>query len=95
MKNSIISTGGNYSTSRMLVDYTKQLYIPLCNLTNKYFNNLDKVTEYNEIKKNLYSNWQDIVITQNNNLDNISIDAGKNIEVSCNIKLPNINVENI
>ena len=28
MKNSIISTGGNYSTARMLVDYTNNLYIP-------------------------------------------------------------------
>ena len=95
MKNSIISTGGNYSTSRMLVDYTNNLYIPLCNLTNKYFKNLDLVTEYNQIKNNLYANWEDIVITQNNNLDNISMDAGKNIEVSCTVKLPNINVENI
>ena len=95
MKNSIISTGGNYSTSRMLVDYANNLYIPLCNLTNKYFKNLDLVTEYNQIKNNLYANWEDIVITQNNNLDNISMDAGKNIEVSCTVKLPNINVENI
>lgn len=95
MKNSIISTGGNYSTSRMLVDYTNQLYMPLCNLTNKYFNNLDTVTEYNKVKNELYSNWEDIVIEQNNNLDNISMDAGKNIDVSCMVKLPNINVENI
>ena len=28
MKNSIISTGGKYSTSRMLVDYANQLYMP-------------------------------------------------------------------
>jgi len=95
MKNSIISTGGNYSMSRMITDYTNQLYIPLCNLTNKYFKNLDLVTEYNRIKDDLYRNWNDIEITQNNNLDNISIDAGKNIEVSCNVKLPNVNVENI
>ncbi|MDO5555320.1 MAG: alpha-glucan family phosphorylase [Clostridia bacterium] len=95
MKNSIISTGGNYSTARMLKDYTEKLYIPLCNLTNKYFKNLNLVTEYNEIKNNLYANWEDILITQNNNLDNISIDAGKNIEVSCTVKLPNINQENI
>ena len=45
MKNSIVSTGGKYSTSRMLVDYTNQLYIPLCNLTKKYYNDLEKVTE--------------------------------------------------
>ena len=95
MKNSIISTGGNYSTSRMLVDYTNKLYMPLCNLTNKYFKNLDLVTEYNKVKNELYANWEDIVIEQNNNLDNISMDAGKNIDVSCMVKLPNINVENI
>lgn len=95
MKNSIISTGGNYSMARMITDYTSKLYIPLCNLTNKYFNNLELVTDYNRVKEDLYSNWNDIEITQNNNLDNISMDAGKNIEVSCNVKLPNINVENI
>ena len=95
MKNSIISTGGNYSTSRMLVDYTNKLYMPLCNLTNRYFKNLDLVTEYNKVKNELYANWEDIIIEQNNNLDNISMDAGKNIDVSCMVKLPNINVENI
>ena len=95
MKNSIISTGGNYSMSRMIVDYTNDLYMPLCNLTNNYFKNLELVTEYNKIKDDLYRNWNDIEITQNNNLDNISMDAGKNIEVSCTVKLPNINVENI
>ncbi len=95
MKNSIISTGGNYSMARMITDYTSKLYIPLCNLTNNYFNNLELVTEYNKIKNDLYSNWDDIEITQNNNLDNISMDAGKNIEVSCNVKLPNISEENI
>ena len=95
MKNSIISTGGNYSTARMLVDYTEQLYIPLCNVTNKYFSNLELVTKFNKTKKDLYSNWDDIKITQINNLDNISIDAGNNINVSCVVTLPNISVENI
>ena len=95
MKNSIISTGGKYSTARMLVDYANQLYMPLCDLTNKYYRNIDVVTEYNNVKKGLILNWEDIVIEQSNNLDNISMDAGKNIEVACNIKLPNIDVENI
>ena len=95
MKNSIISTGGNYSMARMITDYTSKLYIPLCNVTNKYFKNLETVTEYNKVIEDLYANWNDIEITQNNNLDNISMDAGKNIEVSCNVKLPNINEENI
>ena len=95
MKNSIMSTGGKYSTARMLVDYTNQLYIPLCNLTNKYFKDIDMVAEYNQTKRELYTNWEDIKITQNNNLDNITIDAGNNIEVSCSVMLPNIRLENV
>ena len=95
MKNSIITTGGKYSTSRMLVDYTNDLYIPLCNLTKKYYENVDNVAEYNSWKKDLYNNWKDIKITQINNLDNITIDAGNQIEVSCEVQLPNIDKEYI
>ena len=95
MKNSIISTGGKYSTSRMLVDYTTKLYIPLCNLTKKYYENVETVAAYNLWKKNLYVNWKDIKIRQGNNLNNITIDAGNNIEVKCEVELPNINVENV
>ncbi len=95
MKNSIITTGGKYSTARMLVDYTNNLYIPLCKLTNKYYSELDNVTSFNSWKKDLYKNWKDIKITQLNNLDNITMDAGNNIEVKCQVKLPNIDKDNI
>ena len=95
MKNSIISTGGEYSTSRMLVDYTNKLYMPLCNLYNKYYTDLGNVTEFNEIKQKLYSNWDDIVITQEKNADNITIDAGNKINVACKVIIPNIDINNI
>ena len=95
MKNSIITTGGKYSTARMLVDYTDQLYIPLCNLTKKYYQNIEDVAEFNSWKKDIYMNWKDIKLEQFNNLDNITIDAGNNIEVKCEVELPNINPENI
>ncbi len=96
MKNSIMTTGGKYSTARMLVDYTDKLYIPLCNLTKKYYENIDNVAAYNAWKKDLYENWKDVKITQeNSNLDNITIDAGNNIEVGCEVQLPNIDVENV
>jgi len=96
MKNSIISTGGNYSTSRMLVDYTNNLYMPLCKLTNEYYSDLGTVTEFNQTKQNLYSNWEDIEITQEaENADDITIDAGNKIKVACKVKLPNISAENI
>ena len=95
MKNSIISTGGKYSTARMLVDYTNELYIPLCNLTKKYYENVDNVAEFNLWKKNLYINWKDVKITQSNNLNNITLDAGNSIEVKCKVEVPNIDINNI
>lgn len=95
MKESIVSTGGKYSTARMLVDYTEKLYIPLCDLTKKYYTELENVAEFNSWKHNLFLNWKDIKISQINNLDNITIDAGNNIEVECEVELPNIDKENI
>ena len=63
--------------------------MPLCNLTKKYYENIDNVAEFNLWKKNLYVNWKDIKISQKNNLNNITMDAGNNIDVRCEIQLPN------
>ncbi len=98
MKNTIESNAGRFSTSRMLDDYTTKFYIPLCNLHKKYYTDLPKVTRYNEWKDKLYSNWNDIKIRQDkNNYDDITVDAGNKIEVSCYVKLPNelISIDNI
>ena len=46
-------------------------------------------------KKNLYTNWKDIKITQKNNLNNITMDAGNNIDVKCEVQLPNVDVSNV
>ena len=95
MKNSIITTGGKYSMARMIVDYTDKLYMPISNLTKKYYSDVDNAAGFNAWKKDLYMNWKDIKIEQINNLDNITIDAGNNIEVACEVTLPNISIENI
>ncbi len=95
MKNSIISTGGNYSTARMLVDYTNKLYMPLINLYNKYYSDISLVGELNEWKRDITRNWKDIKIEEQDNLENVSIDAGKTIKVQCSVILPNISPENI
>ena len=96
MKESIISTGGRFSTSRMLTDYVDQLYIPLCNLYNNYYTDLEKVGKFNEWKESLKHTWDQIeIIQEKDNLDNITLDAGNNIEVKCKVKLPNIKKENI
>lgn len=95
MKHSIKSTGGKYSTSRMVTDYTDQLYIPLCNLYNHHFKDLENVIKFHEWKKEILSQWDKIEITQKDNLENITIDAGNQIEVRCSIKLPNLDVNHV
>ena len=95
MKQSIITTGGKYSTARMLVDYTEKLYMPLINLYNDYFSNLEKAVEYSSWKKHLISNWENILIEQVENPENIRIDAGEAIDVSCKVTAPNLNKEDI
>lgn len=96
MKNSIMSNAGQYSTSRMLIDYTNKFYMPLCNLYNKYYSDLSTVTEFHSWKENLYSNWDKITIKQEKgNLDNITVDAGNRINVRCKIYLPNISANSI
>ena len=95
MKESIISTGGKYSTARMLVDYTKKMYMPLCDLTNKYYQDIEKVREFNAWKQNVKENFKNIEIIQEDNIDNETIDAGKTINVKCRIKLPNIDVNKV
>ena len=96
MKESIISTGGRFSTSRMVLEYTEKFYMPLANLYNKYYQDLDQVAQFDKWKNDLYNSWNKIKITQDkSNLDNITMDAGNNIEVKCKVKLPNISVNNI
>ena len=95
MKNSIITTGGKYSTARMLVDYTNNLYIPLINLTDEHFSELEQAVEYTTWKGELYKNWKNITIEQEDNPENINIDAGESIEVRCNVTIPNLNKEDI
>ena len=95
MKNSIISNGAKFGTSRMLVEYTNKFYMPLANITNKYYNDLATVTSFNEWKAHLFRNWNDIKITEENNVDNITINAGKSVEVKCKVSMPNINKESV
>ena len=65
--------------------------MPLCNLTKKYYNDLNKVAEYDAWKQNMYASWKDVQIEQlENNADNITVDAGTSIDVKCSVVLPNI-----
>ena len=95
MKNSIMTTGWQYSTARMVLDYTENLYLPLCNLYNKYYTDIENVIRLNEWIDDIKNRWDNIKIVQLNNLNNVTIDAGNNIEVRCEVDLQNINPDNV
>ena len=94
MKNSIKTTGGKYSTSRMVIDYINELYMPLCNLNKKHFQNLDEVMAFAEWKRKVKQNWQNIKITQDRNVDNAKFNAGSQITVNCEVEFPDIDENN-
>ena len=87
MKNSIKTTAGQYSMSRQVVDYTEKLYMPLCELGNKYFKDMDKVMEFASWKRTAKNNWNNIKIIQDRNVDNARMNAGSMITVNCEVEL--------
>ena len=95
MKNSITSTGWQYSTARMLMDYTEKMYLPLCNLYNTYYADLENVMRLNEWVEDTKNRWDNIKIKQLDNLRNVVIDAGNNIEVKCEVDLQNIDENHV
>ena len=88
MKNSIKTTAGEYSTSRMVTDYVKKLYMPLINLGNEKFSNLEDIMSYSEWKRKAKSEWDKIKIIQDRNVDNAKMNAGTSIIVKCEVELP-------
>ena len=94
MKNSIRTTGGKYSTARMVCDYVNYLYMPLCDLGKTYFTDLSRVAEFSDWKKKIVNSWNKIKIIQDRNVDNAKLVAGSEITVNCEVTLPNISEEN-
>ncbi len=94
MKNSIRTTGGKYSTSRMVCDYANKLYMPLCNLRKRYFDDLEKVAGFTKWKSVARNNWKNIELMQDRNVDNARLVAGSQITVTCEAYLPNIDEQN-
>ena len=97
MKNNIATNAGRYSMSRMLDDYTKDIYVPLMNATKNRYNDLTNVATYNTWKTDIVKAFNNIKITQDeSNSNDITVNAGKVITVKCNIEIPeNINIESV
>ena len=49
-------------------------------MKNKYFDNNEKVQEYSNWKNKIKSNWGNIVVSQDENIDNTKLVAGSKIK---------------
>ena len=56
---------------------------------------MEEVTNYNTWKQDLIRNWKDIKISQENNINDVTLDAGTKIEVRCQVELPNISQDSV
>lgn len=87
MKNSIATNAGMYSTSRMLIDYLKRIYMPLIELNDSKFKSLEDVFEFLRWKKMCYEEWNKIKIYQDTQVNTEVLDAGENINVNIRVYL--------
>ena len=94
MKNSIQSIGPEYSTARMIIDYLDKIYIPLIDLHNNSFTNLENVFNFIDWKKTAYRDWNKIKIQQKNNINKAIMDAGKEVKVSVKVDFAGVDPNN-
>lgn len=94
MKESIKSIAPEYSTARMLIDYLDRIYMPLINLYNNNFKNLENVFAYLDWKKEAYNKWSGIQIEEIDKKDNQTIDVEKKLNVKVKVNLNGINKDN-
>lgn len=87
MKESIKTVGGVYNTGRMLVDYLNKLYIPQMDRILALKDHVDSVKEYLEWEQNVKSKWSMIKITPSSNLEELCVNAGNTLNMTCHVFL--------
>ena len=95
MKWSIKTVGGIYNTGRMLVDYLNKLYVPQMQRLHETHSDVAKVNDYLQWENALKSKWSLIKITPTAELDELSVNAGKNIKMACNVFLNGITPDDV
>lgn len=91
MKNSIKSIAGNFSTARMLKDYTNNYYLPALRnyhvLTN---NNAERASELKFWKDKIIAEWQNVKVVEAGIKKNGEAYVGKPIYVTTSVFLGNL-----
>jgi glycogen phosphorylase len=88
MKNSIKTIAGNFSTNRMIKDYSKMFYIPALNNYHKLsYHNASEATSFKEWKDLVKSEWANVEIIETQVSHDEEPYVGKEINVTAKVKL--------
>lgn len=99
MKNSIKSLAWNYSTDRMVKEYTERMYLPAINGTlNVSADNYSLAKQLSVFEQQLKNNWYQVQIfaeKTENNLKDYKSDSGQEIQLTAYVKLGDIDPSNV
>ncbi|MGE5329636.1 MAG: alpha-glucan family phosphorylase [Deltaproteobacteria bacterium] len=99
MKESIVSVGKNFSTVRMLHDYTNKYYVPQIERTRRIIeSNYEIPKSLADWKSYIDRDWSSVQITPSKNInffDESKINVGQVIETSATVYLGNINPDDV
>ncbi len=99
MKNSIKSLSWNYSTDRMVKEYTERMYLPAmagaAKMTQDYCNPARRLSAFEEHMKHNWSQVQLIAERNMSDLKNYKSNSGQDIYLSVNTRLGPIDPSNV
>ena len=99
MKNSISSLTWNYSTDRMVKEYTERMYLPAMNgVTKVTADNYCLARQLSSFDEHIYRNWPQVHLFAEksvNNLKDYKSDSGQEIYLSVTAKLGAIDPSNV
>ncbi len=95
MKNSIKSVGSGYNTDRMLCDYLEKLYVPQLKLVDGKYSDKSSIEEFTAWKNTMYEQWHNVAISSPTISDELAINAGEKITLSCKVSLGQIDPNSV
>lgn len=99
MKNSIKSLAWNYSTDRMVMEYTERMYIPAIAGTTKLLeDNCSLAKNLSSFEEHMKNNWAQVMLIAEKteyNLKDYRSSSGQDIHLSVNAQLGDIDPSNV
>lgn len=96
MKNSIRSLGGQFSTSRMLIDYSEKFYLPALKqydrISRDDFQGARDLADYLRTTR---ENWSEVAVFDVEGAQKRSLKVGESFTITCRVALGNLKPEQV